>query len=362
MRRPTKAFLAFGMLATLFTAPAAHGEGPFERALELASQERYSEAGDVLAPLLEREPGHLRARLLDGILRARAGRLDAAAEAFEALRRDHPDMPEAYNNLAVVQALQGRLHDARTTLLEMLERRPDADLYANLGDVYTELARRAYEGARALRPDDGSRAEPALDTAFALAPTSAVPPGTGPDEAGGRPSVPESAPEDARAAASGAASTPDSFCARAGGFGDRRSVADAALWVQSYGAEVVNVRHEERQVVRSYRVFLPPEASRQAAVDRLREIRRRGLRDVAVIDDGTLANGISFGVFRDADNVHRRVASLSRDGYPVRSVPEEAEIVEDYVITMRTDGAPAVLDAAWSARFPGRSIRVVDCG
>ena len=359
MRRSRKALRALGMLAALCTAPASHGEGPFERALELASEKRYPEARDVLAPLLEREPDHPRARLLDGILHARAGKLNAAAEVFEALRRDHPDMPEPYNNLAVIHALQGRLDDARTTLLAVLQRRPDAVAYANLGDVYTVLARRAHQRARELEPDDGTRPEPAMNTVFALPQTPAASPGTEPGE---RSPSREEEPDDGRTPVYGAASTPASFCARAGGFGDRRSVADAALWLQSYGAEVVEVRHEERQVVGRYRVFLPPAASRESAVEKLREIRRRGIRDVAIIDDGALANGISFGVFRNADNMHRRVAALDRDGYPVRSVSEEVKILEDYVISVRAPGAPATLHAPWAARFPGHSIRVVDCG
>ena len=359
MRRTRKALHALGMLAALFTAPASHGEEAFERAVELASEKRYSEARDVLAPLLERVPGHPRARLLDGILHARAGKLSAAAEVFEALRRDHPDMLEPYNNLAVIHARQGRLDDARTTLLAVLQRRPDAVAYTNLGDVYTMLARRAYERAREIEPGDGTRPEPAMDTAFAPPETPAAFPGS---EAVGRSPTRQEDPDDGRTPVDGAASTPASFCARARGFGDRRSVAGAALWLQSYGAEVVEVRHEERQVVGRYRVFLPPAASREAAVEKLREIRRRGIRDVAIIGDGALANGISFGVFRSADNMHRRVAALGRDGYPVQSVSEEVRIVEDYVIGMRAAGAPATLHAAWAARFPGRSIRVVDCG
>ena len=358
MKRPKKALIVSGMLAALLAAPGAHCDGQLERALELASQKRYAEAGDVLAPLLEREPGHPRARLLDGILRARAGQLDAAAEVFEALRRDHPDMPEPYNNLAVIHALQGRLDDARTGLLAVLHRWPDTVAYANLGDVYTELARGAYERARELEPDGGHRSEPAMDTAFALAQTPAASPGEPGRSSPGR----EDDPADERKPESGVASTPASFCVHVGGFTDRRSVADAALWLQSYGAEVVEVRHEERQVVGSYRVYLPPAAGREAAVAKLREIRRQGIRDVAVIDDGTLTNGISFGVFRNADNMHRRVAALGRDGYPVRSVPQDVTIVEDYVIRARAGGATAALDAAWAARFPERSVRVVDCG
>ena len=128
-------------------------EGAFERALLLAAEERDSEAREVLDPLLQRDPTHVRARLLHGVLRAREGRVSHAIEIFEVLKRDNPDMPEPYNNLAVLYTVEGRLDDAREILLESLERRPDAVTYANLGAVYEKLAHDA--NARAHELDAG---------------------------------------------------------------------------------------------------------------------------------------------------------------------------------------------------------------
>ena len=375
MKWTKKAVLAFGGLAVLLSSVVAHGDDSFERALALATEKRYSEARDVLDPLLAREPGHARARLLDGILRARSGHLSEAIAVFEALRRDYPDMTEPYNNLAVIYAVQDRLDDARTTLLAVLERQPDAVLYANLGDVYTKLARRAYQRARELDPGGGVSPGSARDDAFALP----LPPDDAADAESPRPAAGSTKPamdlsgaapvrgggqgEDPAGGGPAVTAMPSaSFCAHAGGFGDRRAVADAAMWLQSYGAEVLEVRHEERQVVGSYRVYLPPHSSREAAAAKVREIRNRGVRDVGVIGEGALENGISFGIYRDADNLHRRVAALGRIGYSVSSMPEDVRIVEDYVIRTRADGAPAALDAAWASRFPGASLRVVECG
>ena len=163
------------------------------------------------------------------------------------------------------------------------------------------------------------------------------------------------------AAAGGTTSTPGGFCTHAGGFQSRRAVAEAALWLQSYGAEVFEVRHEEHRIAGSYRVYLPPFENRDVALAKVGEIRGRGVRDVALIGDGELANGISFGVFRDADNMHRRVAELDRLGYAVRSQAEGVESVEEYVIKARADGAPAALEAAWTSRFPERPLLVVGC-
>ena len=376
MKWKKTALLAFGGLAALLSSVAAQCDDTFGRALALASEKRYSEARAALDPLLARDPGHARARLLDGILRARAGHLSEAAAVFEALRRDYPDMIEPYNNLAVIYAVQDRLDDARTTLLAVLENQPDAVVYANLGDVYTKLARRAYRRARELDPGGHGGGRSAGDGAFALplppddpADSELPAPAAGSTErAMDAPGVAPARRERREVPAGGGPattatpSTPASFCAHAGGFGDRRAVADAALWLQSYGAEVLEVRHEQRQVVGSYRVYLPPHSSREAAAAKVREIRNRGVRDVGVIGEGALENGISFGIYRNADNLHRRVAALDRIGYSVRSVPEDVRIVEDYVIRARAGGAPATLDADWASRFPEASLRVVECG
>ena len=403
MRCARTLLLALGVLTALLSPGAALGDDAFERALSLASEKRYSDARKVLDPLLRREPVNPRARLLHGVLRAREGRVREAIEVFETLRRDYPDMTEPYNNLAVLYALEGRLDDARRTLVATLERRPDAVLYANLGDVYTKLARRAYDRARELEAGTGSGRQQEMHAALAAPATQSIEAMTEPLEAdqpaaGATPEEAEPATaspdptaetedpavappvavamrkpaagsEETRAVLSesdspttGTESMPAAFCAHAAGFRDRRGVADAALWLQSYGAEVIEIRHEERRIASSYRVYLPPLESRERAVAKLQEIRERGVRDVAVIPDGGLANGISFGIFRKADNMHRRVAALGKLGYTVRSQAEEAEVVKEYVIKARAGGMPTALDTAWTAQFPEKAIRIVDCG
>ena len=398
-----KTLLFVGVLAAALAPGAALGDDAFERALSLASEKRYSEAREVLDPLLQREPVNPRARLLHGVLRAREGRVREAIEVFETLRRDHPDMSEPYNNLAVLYAVEGRLDDARRTLVEILERQPDALLYANLGDVYTKLARRAYDRARELEAGGDSGRRQAMHTVSAApAPqsteaTTELPEAEQahadtPEPDGSASASPDTAPEaedssamptavaaavrkpdteagktaeataESGSAAPETGSMPAAFCAHSGGFRDRRAVADAALWLQSYGAKVTEVRHEERRVASSYRVYLPPLENRKQAIAKLREIRARGVRDVAVIPDGDLANGISFGIYQKADNMHQRVASLDKLGYPVRSHVDEVEVVKEYVIRARAGGTPAALDAAWTVRFPEQAIQVIDCG
>jgi len=86
------------------------------------------------------------------------GRTAEAVQLFERMTQDFPDLPEPYNNLAVLHASAGRLERARDALEVALRLDPSyRTAHENLGDVLVRLAQRAYESAAT-----GDRAEPAL--------------------------------------------------------------------------------------------------------------------------------------------------------------------------------------------------------
>ena len=155
MRRTKKVLLAFGVSTTIFSSCAVLADDSLERALSFVTENRYSEARRALDPVLGREPLHPRARLLHGFLRVHEGRRNEAVAIFKGLLRDHPDMFETYNNLAVLYAKEDRLDDARINLLTALELQPDPTVFANLGDIYVRLARRAYARAGELDANEG---------------------------------------------------------------------------------------------------------------------------------------------------------------------------------------------------------------
>lgn len=355
--RKRKALLGLGlgaMLATLLSPAASSGED-LDQAISLASEQQYRQARAALDPVLERDADHPLGRLLDGVLRAHEGRIGEAIEIFERLRRDHPDMSEPWNNLAVLYAAEGRFDEARETLLTALERRPSAIGYANLGDIYSTLARHAYGRARELGPDvtvDPATAEESgLGLAMSAVPAAAAhadPPPGEPARTTEPPGVPALSRE-----RSGA-------CLRAGGFEDRRDISGAQEWLESNGAEVVELRRARHRVVTRHQVYLPPLEDRAKAADKVREIRGRGVRDVAVIPKGPLANGISLGVFRVTGNRDRRVAALERLGYHPLS-RDHFEIGHRFYLELRTaEGADGIL-AAWARRFPEHTLEQVDC-
>ncbi len=389
--RTGQALLLCGVLAVITGIAAALANDEVDRALVLITQERYAEAGELLGPLIEREPHASRTRLAYGFLRAREGKTEEAIAIFEKLQRDRPDLFEPYNNLAVLYAGQGRLEAAREALVTALERKPEAVVYANLGDVYQRLAARAHARARAISAigHDSPEPDPAADDALSLAePLDDTPAGT--TEPAAAPQAPPPTPaaggaavviaplddeppatavaaeaievqplaptgEEATAVAAAAGS-----CVRAGGFGNRDGAAAAAEWIQARGAEVIELRHEEHQVVKSHWVYLPAFATRGAAVAEMRELHRQGVRDVAIVEQDGPTAIVSLGVYRSRDNMRRRVAQFEQLGYATRVAPE-TEITSEYVITARLAGTLLAFDEAWAARFPGHPIRQADC-
>ena len=342
---------AAAALAAAWTAPPARADG-MERALALAAGARYAEARAALDPLLGAAGGPPpRARLLHGVLRAREGRLDDAAQILEALRRDRPDMPETYNNLAVLHAARGRPGEALALLRGALERWPDfAAAHENLGEVHAQLARRAWARARELEPDrEASGFENLLASLIAPAAPAA-------------PDAP--AAEDAAAAAAAPMEPPappiqpmPPLCAAAW-FEDAAAAARAAAWLRARGAAAES-RAESRGAAQS-RVYIPPFADRAAAAAALRELRGRGLRDVGVIGDGPLANGVSLGVFRSADRARRRAAELRGMGYAPQ-IETRAAPAAGYAVEARFAAPPGAPQAEWAAAWPARPLAPAPC-
>jgi tetratricopeptide (TPR) repeat protein len=133
------------------------------RADELAEARKLLAAGDREAAMkridesLAKKPADQDARFLKGVILAEDGRIPEAMDVYQRLTQDYPELAEAHNNLAVLYAARGDLERARQSLELAIRTNPDyATAQENLGDVYVQLAARAYERAGQLDPNNRS--------------------------------------------------------------------------------------------------------------------------------------------------------------------------------------------------------------
>lgn len=76
------------------------------------------------------------------------GRVNEAVTELKSLIAAFPEIPEPYNNLAVIEAQMANLEEAQKLLEQALVINPEFALARkNLGDVYLALALEAYEKA-----------------------------------------------------------------------------------------------------------------------------------------------------------------------------------------------------------------------
>ena len=87
-------------------------------------------------------------RFIKGVIQTEAGKTNDAIATFTQVTQDYPELPEPYNNLAVLYAGQGQFDKARGLLDMAVRINPSyATAHENLGDVHARLASQAYEKA-----------------------------------------------------------------------------------------------------------------------------------------------------------------------------------------------------------------------
>lgn len=156
-----------GLLLALGAGQAGAAADPALSAREIEQQFRGGDAAGAMQRLdqaLAARPGDARLRFLQGVLLSETDRQTDAAAVFERMTEEFPELPEPYNNLAVLQAAAGQFDRARSLLETALRLDPGYRIaHENLGDVFVRLAQRAYEAAA-----EGPRVEALLKTKLRL--------------------------------------------------------------------------------------------------------------------------------------------------------------------------------------------------
>lgn len=172
--RSTAACLALAAAGLMATAAWADDIDDVHRMLQRGE---VAAAGARADALLAKSPRDARPRFLKGMVLMAQGRGDDALTVFRALTEDYPELPEPYNNLAVLHGARGDYEAARMALESAVRARPDfATAHENLGDLYVRLATLAYDRSLGLQANNpGARAKLKLAQELLQTPASPMP-------------------------------------------------------------------------------------------------------------------------------------------------------------------------------------------
>jgi tetratricopeptide (TPR) repeat protein len=138
------ALLVMGFSTIVLAAPADE----IKEASRLYQQGKLDQAMTKVNAALLQQPKDAQGRFLRGLIQTEQKKTAEAIVTFTGLTEDYPELPEPYNNLAVLYAGQGNYDKAKAALELAIHTHPAyATAHENLGDIYAQMARRAYDKA-----------------------------------------------------------------------------------------------------------------------------------------------------------------------------------------------------------------------
>ena len=115
---------------------------------KLIEDKNYEQAQIEINALLKSDSDNPQLLFINGVLLSENNKVDEAIKVFESLTKTHPNLPEPYNNLAVLYAQQGDFPKAKHALEQSIKTHPSyATAHINLGDLYTRMASESYNQA-----------------------------------------------------------------------------------------------------------------------------------------------------------------------------------------------------------------------
>jgi Flp pilus assembly protein TadD len=124
-----------------------------QQAMRLLKENKPELALEGIDKGLEGSPRDAQLQFLRGVALADLKKTDSAIRIFTGLTQDFPELPEPYNNLAVLYATEGDLDKAKGALEAAIKALPNYALaHENLGDLYLQLAARQFDRAAKADP------------------------------------------------------------------------------------------------------------------------------------------------------------------------------------------------------------------
>ncbi len=140
--------LALAVSVALFAALPAWAEVTLQDINKLMKQGQNAQALEQVDKYLADKPKDAQGRFLKGLILTEMNKPNEAIAVFQKLTEDYPELPEPYNNLAVIYAQQRQYEKAKQALEMAIRTHPSyATAHENLGDIYARLASQAYDKA-----------------------------------------------------------------------------------------------------------------------------------------------------------------------------------------------------------------------
>ena len=129
---------------------------------KLTKEKNWTEALKAIDVEMKKNPRNVQLLFIQSRIYIELGQLENARVALSNFIEKYPDIPEPYNNLAVLYASAGKLDVARENLEMSIKLAPNyAIALQNLGDIYTLTAAsyydKAYQQDRRLKDADKKR-------------------------------------------------------------------------------------------------------------------------------------------------------------------------------------------------------------
>jgi len=155
LRAATLIIVLSGAFLVTASLPAKADE--IQEISQLFKQGQNEPAMSRVNEYLVTHPKDAQARFLKGLILTEQNKTMDAIRIFNDLTVDFPELPEPYNNLAVLYAQQGQYEKAKTALEMAIRTHPSyATAHENLGDIYAKMATIAYDKALQLDKSNSS--------------------------------------------------------------------------------------------------------------------------------------------------------------------------------------------------------------
>ncbi|MES2770981.1 MAG: tetratricopeptide repeat protein, partial [Pseudomonadota bacterium] len=127
---------ALGLILSFSAACSFAATDTLPDAQRLLKQGQMSQALEKVDSYLSSKPKDAQGRFLKGLILTEMARSAEAINLFTKLTEDYPELPEPYNNLAVLYAQQKQYEKARAALEAAIKTHPSYSIaHENLGDI-----------------------------------------------------------------------------------------------------------------------------------------------------------------------------------------------------------------------------------